>query len=126
MPDSKNFKNKLWWYLPEYVDRWRVIPRLLMGGYVYFLYTVIMWFIGLPDPSATQAAFASAIVTIGAGWFQIYIGSAPRMTPELLNYKINSESGSNRLPPVIIDDESGSNINICKHCGIDLNETSRN
>ena len=131
MPNSKNFKNKLWWYLPEYVDRWRVIPRLLMGGYVYFLYTVIMWFIGLPAPTLEQAGFASAIVTIGAGWFQIYIGSAPKMTSELLNHRINVNSNFDRSLPVTMNEPKEFNNplefeeNICKQCGIDLNDTSR-
>jgi len=34
-----------------------------------------MWFMGLPNPGAAQAAFASAIISAGAAWFGLYVNS---------------------------------------------------
>jgi len=86
-----NFRNKVWWYLPDYFDRWRVFPRLFISIYIYLLWTLVMWFMGLPDPSISQAGMVSAIVGVGAAWFQIYVGGAPKMSSNDLNTKIEAD-----------------------------------
>lgn len=63
------------WLLPEYINKWRLIPRALILFYMYLAFTTAMWFMGIPDPTAAQAGFASAIIGAGAAWFGLYVNS---------------------------------------------------
>lgn len=56
-------------------DAWRPVPRVLVGMYGYLLYQIIMWFMGLPDPTNAQAGFVSAVVGAAAGFFGFYVNS---------------------------------------------------
>lgn len=64
--------------LADAFDTWRVVPRLLVAMYCYLLYYTAMWFMGLPDPSGTQAAFVSTIVGSGAAIFGLYTNSGKK------------------------------------------------
>lgn len=75
MNQSPN-KNSLLWKLPSYVDKWRLFPRIFISGYVYIIIKVTEWFLALPDPSAAQAGFASAVFGVGAAWFGIYVNKS--------------------------------------------------
>ena len=86
-----SFKNKIWWYLPEYFDRWRVFPRLLIGIYTYLLYQVVTWAMYLPDLSVSQAGVVAAILGVGAAWFQIYVSGAPKMTTSAMEDRVRIE-----------------------------------
>ena len=57
------------------VDKWRIVPRLLMVLYGIAFYKCMMWFMALSDPSIAQAGFVSTIVGAGAAWFGLYVGS---------------------------------------------------
>ncbi len=61
--------------LADAFDSWRVVPRILVALYCYLLYTTAIWFMALPDPSGTQAAFVSTIVGAGAAIFGLYTNS---------------------------------------------------
>lgn len=61
--------------IAQLINNFRVVPRLLMGSYVLIFYQTSTWFMGLPDPSAPQAAFISTIVGAGAAWFGMYVNS---------------------------------------------------
>lgn len=60
---------------PELLNRWRVIPRLLILTYMLVFYQTTQWFMSLPDPNNAQAGFVSAIVGAGAAWFGLYVNS---------------------------------------------------
>lgn len=64
-----------WWVAPEYFSRWRVFPRAFISMYIYLLYTVVHWFMSLPDPNMEQAGLVSIIVGSGAAWFGLYVNS---------------------------------------------------
>lgn len=66
--------------LAEAFDAWRVVPRILVALYCYLLYTTSLWFMGLVDPSGTQAAFVSTIVGSGAAIFGLYTNSGKGKT----------------------------------------------
>lgn len=87
------FKKKVWWFIPDYIDRLRLFPRAFISFYIYMLWLVITWFMGLPDPSISQAGLVSAIVGVGAAWFQIYVSGAPRSTSEDLKKRMEMDSG---------------------------------
>lgn len=60
---------------PEMVSRWRIVPRIIVVLYGYTFWKVTEWFMGLADPTATQAAFISAVVGAGAAFFGLYVNS---------------------------------------------------
>lgn len=60
---------------PETLNRWRVIPRIIVALYGYTFYEVCAWFMSLPDPTTQQAGFVSTIVGAGAAFFGLYVNS---------------------------------------------------
>ena len=60
------------------VDKWRVIPRLLMLLYGIAFYQGMTWFMELENPTLEQAGFVSTLVGAGAAWFGLYVGSGNR------------------------------------------------
>lgn len=56
----------------DVVDRWRVVPRILVAGYGYLVWDSAQWFMGLSAPTAPQAAFISTLVGAAAGVFGLY------------------------------------------------------
>tara|TARA_B100001057_G_scaffold438868_1_gene471656 strand:- start:176 stop:439 length:264 start_codon:yes stop_codon:yes gene_type:complete len=63
--------------IPETLDNWRVVPRLLITLYAIVFYQTMNWFMLLPDPNNAQAGFVSVIVGAGAAWFGLYVNSGP-------------------------------------------------
>ena len=62
----------------ERIDRWRVVPRLLMLLYGIAFYQGMNWVMGLENPTLEQAGFVSTLVGAGAAWFGLYVGSGHR------------------------------------------------
>jgi hypothetical protein len=60
---------------PEWIDKWRIWPRMIMTLYGLAFYNTTTWFMALEDPSNAQSAFVSVIVGAGAGFFGIYTNS---------------------------------------------------
>ena len=58
---------------PEWLDKWRIWPRLIRSLYGYAFYATTTWFMALEDPTNAQAGFVSVIVGAGAGFFGIYV-----------------------------------------------------
>jgi len=58
---------------PEWLNRWRIWPRLIITLYGIAFYRTTEWFMALPDPTNAQAGFVSVIVGAGAGFFGIYV-----------------------------------------------------
>ena len=56
------------------LDKFRVIPRLIMLAYIHAFYQSTTWFMALTDPTNAQAAFISTIVGAGAAFFGLYVG----------------------------------------------------
>ena len=61
--------------IADALDVLRIVPRALMGLYIYMIVSTQTWFFALEDPSASQAAFASAVIGAGAAWFGLYVNS---------------------------------------------------
>ena len=57
------------------VNEWRVVPRLLVAGYGWLMWDVAQWYMGLPAPSAPQAAFVSTMTGAAAAVFGLYCNS---------------------------------------------------
>jgi hypothetical protein len=70
-----SLKNIIKHEIPETMDNWRLIPRLLIFLYAIVFYQTMQWFMGLPDPNNAQAGFVSVIVGAGAAWFGLYVNS---------------------------------------------------
>ena len=68
--DEPTWSNKI----AGMMDKFRLIPRLIMIAYIYAFYSATTWFMALPDPTNAQAAFISTIVGAGAAFFGLYVG----------------------------------------------------
>ena len=66
----KNF----FWNIPVWADRFRLIPRLMLGTYTWILIEMTLWYIGLPTPTANQATFITATLAIFPAVFSAYLG----------------------------------------------------
>ena len=64
------------------LDRFRLIPRLIMLAYIYAFYKSITWFMTLPEPTNSQAMFISTIVGAGAAFFGLYVGKPGASLPK--------------------------------------------
>ena len=64
------------------LDKFRVIPRLIMLAYIYAFYQSTTWFMALTDPTNAQAAFISAIVGAGAAFVGLYVGKSGSPLPK--------------------------------------------
>ena len=72
------------WYnkIAGVLDKFRVIPRLIMLAYIYVFYSATIWFMALSDPTNAQAAFISTIVGAGAAFFGLYVGKPGASIPK--------------------------------------------
>ena len=64
------------------MDKFRLIPRLIMLAYIYAFYSSTIWFMALSDPTNAQAAFISTIVGAGAAFFGLYVGKSGASLPK--------------------------------------------
>ena len=64
------------------LDKFRVIPRMIMLAYIYAFYSATTWFMALSDPTNAQAAFISTIVGAGAAFFGLYVGKPGTSLPK--------------------------------------------
>ena len=64
------------------MDKFRLIPRLIMIAYIYAFYSSTTWFMALSDPTNAQAAFISTIVGAGAAFFGLYVGKSGASLPK--------------------------------------------
>ena len=72
------------WYnqMAGLLDKFRVIPRMIMLAYIYAFYQSTTWFMALTDPTNAQAAFISTIVGAGAAFFGLYVGKSGSPLPK--------------------------------------------
>ena len=64
------------------LDKFRVIPRMVMLAYIYAFYKSVTWFMILSDPTNAQAMFISTIVGAGAAFFGLYVGKPGATLPK--------------------------------------------
>ena len=68
-------KYQKWIDMASAVDSWRIFPRLFITTYIYLLYKVVVWYMGIEDPTMEQSGLVSIVVGAGAAWFGLYTGS---------------------------------------------------
>lgn len=78
----------------EMIDSWRIIPRIIVAGYSYFLVKMIMWYMDLKPymlegcdveklgtacliqaPTTQHAALITAVIGVAAAIFGLYANS---------------------------------------------------
>ena len=64
------------------LDKFRVIPRMVMLAYIFAFYKSVTWFMQLTDPTNAQAMFISTIVGAGAAFFGLYVGKPGASLPK--------------------------------------------
>lgn len=60
---------------PEQLDRWRVVPRLMVALYGWLCYDTHLWFKALDAPTDAQQLYANVIWAGAAAWFGFYVNS---------------------------------------------------
>lgn len=75
---------------PEWLDKWRIWPRMIITLYGIAFYETTTWFMSLPDPTNAQAGFVSVVVGAGAGFFGIYVNGKP-------NTQANDQSSTTHI-----------------------------
>ena len=60
---------------PIKLNQYRLVPRIIVALYGYVFWDVATWFMALPNPTAPQAAFVSAIIGAAAAFFGLYVNS---------------------------------------------------
>ena len=78
MVDSSKNKYQGLIDLARAVDQWRIFPRVFISTYIYLLYKVTIWFMGLDDPTMAQSGLVSIVVGAGAAWFGLYAGTSKK------------------------------------------------
>lgn len=59
----------------EALNDLRVLPRTMVALYGLIMYEVSVWFMGLEDPTNSQAAFISTIYGAAAAIFGLYVNT---------------------------------------------------
>ena len=62
------------------LDKWRIIPRLLMISMMVMTYRVVEWFMDIPSDQVSMGQSALVSVMTGAltGSFGLYLGSGKK------------------------------------------------
>jgi len=63
---------------PDTLDRWRILPRLVMFVMIVMTYRVVEWFMGLSDPNPEQAALVSVMTGALTGAYGLFLGSGKK------------------------------------------------
>lgn len=58
---------------PELINRWAILPRLMMATFTVLSWKSCLWFMSLPDPTPSQSAYVSIITGCASGAFAIWI-----------------------------------------------------
>ena len=59
--------------IAQCLNRLRVVPRFIVGGYGYLIWVVAQWYMSLPDPNTQQAALITTLVGISVPVFGFYM-----------------------------------------------------
>jgi len=59
-----------------FFDRLRIVPRVVIFGYMWLVYDTITWAKGLPDISTQQAGVVAAVVGFAAPLFAFYVNAS--------------------------------------------------
>ena len=68
------------WFLDaaEITDAWRIFPRLFLTGYGLLCWELAKWVMAKADISASQSAFATAIIGLAVPLTAFYMQSGRR------------------------------------------------
>lgn len=96
----------------EWMDAWRVIPRAIVGCYMYLLYRTITWYMSLHPymldgcksdvikdcivqaPSTQHAALITAVVSMGAAIFGFYTNTGRKWDNKFIEWDKNKITDS--------------------------------
>jgi len=55
------------------INRLRIVPRIIVGGYGYLIWDVVQWFMALPEPTTQQAALITTLTGVSVAVFGFYM-----------------------------------------------------
>jgi len=59
---------------PEMLDKWRIMPRLMMLSVTVMCYQTTQWYMSLPAPTIEQSGFCSVVSGCLSASFAIWMG----------------------------------------------------
>jgi len=63
---------------PEQLDKWRIVPRLIMFALIVMTFRVVEWFMTLPNPTLEQAGLVSVMTGALTGAYGLFLGSGKK------------------------------------------------
>ena len=91
---------------PETLDKWRILPRLVMVVMIFMTYRVVEWFMDLPDPNPGAGGIGVCHDRRSNGRFWLILG----VWQERMSYKYFSEeefacqeTGENKIVPEFVE-----------------------
>ncbi len=100
--------------IAEWIDAWRLIPRILVGAYVWLVYKVMVWYMALEPkmiegcisettldcvysaPTTPHAALITAVIGVSAAIFGLYTTSGKKWN----GFQPWNKPGDGSTPPV--------------------------
>lgn len=89
-------RRKVHLMLAEAMDAWRVVPRLLVAGYGYLVWTVVQWFMNLPEPTTQHAALVSTVVGVAGAVIGIYTSTGRKWSEHTFKQWDQGTQGSDQ------------------------------
>jgi len=59
--------------IADFIDKYRIFPRAFVAVMGYWAWIITRWFMGLPDPTDVQGAFATGVALAAIGIFKYYV-----------------------------------------------------
>lgn len=63
---------------PENLDKWRIVPRIMMLALTVLTYKAVMWFMTLTTPTLEQTTLVSVMSATLTGAFGMFLGSGKK------------------------------------------------
>ena len=77
---------------PEALDKWKILPRLMMTALTVMSFRVVEWFMDLPDPSIQQSGLVSVCLGALTGAFAVWMGGESKSNSSNSNSSVKTET----------------------------------
>ena len=77
---------------PEALDKWKILPRLMMTALTIMSFRVVEWFMNLPDTSIQQSGLVSVCLGALTGAFAVWMGGESKSNSSASNSSVKTET----------------------------------
>lgn len=61
--------------IAKQINNLRIVPRIIVAAYGILCWDVTRWFMAIPEPNMSQAAFVSTLIGAAGAFFGFYTNS---------------------------------------------------